>query len=109
MRKPTEFDVPPPGGGLNTVTCAVPTSRMSVAGIAALTSVGDTYVVGRSAPFQRTTDVVTNLVPVTVSVNPSPPRLADGGLMLVIVGTVAAWVPALRASRLDPATVLRES
>jgi ABC-type antimicrobial peptide transport system permease subunit len=28
---------------------------------------------------------------------------------LVIVGTVAAWLPAYRASRLDPAAVLRDS
>jgi hypothetical protein len=37
------------------------------------------------------------------------PTMVGAGAMLVIVGTVAAWVPALRASRLDPATVLRES
>ena len=38
-----------------------------------------------------------------------PPTMIGAGVMLVIVGTVAAWLPALRASRLDPATVLRES
>jgi ABC-type antimicrobial peptide transport system permease subunit len=38
-----------------------------------------------------------------------PPTMIGAGVMLVIVGIVAAWLPALRASRLDPATVLRES
>jgi predicted lysophospholipase L1 biosynthesis ABC-type transport system permease subunit len=38
-----------------------------------------------------------------------PPTMVGAGVMLVIVGIVAAWLPALRASRLDPATVLRES
>jgi hypothetical protein len=38
-----------------------------------------------------------------------PLTLISAGVMLVIVGTGAAWVPAYRASRLDPATVLRET
>ena len=38
-----------------------------------------------------------------------PATIVGAVVMLVIVGTVAAWLPALRASRLDPATVLRES
>jgi ABC-type antimicrobial peptide transport system permease subunit len=37
------------------------------------------------------------------------PTMVGAGVTLVIVGIVAAWLPALRASRLDPATVLRES
>ena len=38
-----------------------------------------------------------------------PPTMVGAGVMLAVVGTLAAWLPALRASRLDPATVLRES
>src|SRR6267142_3239408 len=87
MTKLTELDVPPPGGGLNTVTCATAASSRSVAGISALNSVAETYVVARLAPFQRTTELATKLVPVTVSVNPSEPTVTDGGLRLVIVGT----------------------
>jgi len=34
--------------------------------------------------------------------------MIGAGVMLLVVGTLAAWRPALRASRLDPATVLRE-
>src|SRR5207302_1878432 len=58
----------------------------SVAGITAVNCVGETYVVARSAPFHRTTEVLTKFVPVTVSVNCDPPAVADGGLRLVVVG-----------------------
>jgi ABC-type antimicrobial peptide transport system permease subunit len=37
-----------------------------------------------------------------------PGTLAGAALVLVAVGLVAAWVPARRAGRLDPAAVLRE-
>jgi len=33
---------------------------------------------------------------------------AGAATLLVAVGVLAAWVPARRAGRLDPATVLRE-
>src|SRR5689334_24126003 len=47
------FEVPPPGVGLKTVTENVPAVAASVAGMAAVTCVGDTYVVVRFAPSQR--------------------------------------------------------
>src|SRR2546425_5533778 len=53
------FDVPPPGAGLNTVTCAVPATAMSAGGITAVSCVAETYVVARFAPFQRTTEPAT--------------------------------------------------
>ena len=37
------------------------------------------YVVGRSAPFQSTTDPVTKFVPPTVSVKEGPPAVALAG------------------------------
>src|SRR2546428_12265582 len=77
--KLTELDVPPPGGGLNTVTRAIPAMATSVAGIAALNCVAETYVVARSCPFHRTTEPVTKFVPVTVSVNPGPTATACVG------------------------------
>ena len=49
-------DVPPPGAGENTVTCALPAVAMSAAGMAALNCVALTTVVVRSVPFQRTLD-----------------------------------------------------
>ena len=69
-------DVPPPGAGVNTVTCAVPAGAMSAAGIAAVSCVPLTNVVVRSVPFQRTTEPVTKFVPVTVSVKADPPTVA---------------------------------
>src|SRR5438309_294112 len=81
------FETPPPGVGLNTVTCAVPPVTMSAATIAAVNCVADTNVVVRLAPFQRTTAPVTKFEPFTVSVNPAPPAGAVAGLSPVVDGT----------------------
>src|SRR6267378_1536476 len=81
------LDVPPPGAGVNTVTVAVPAAARSACGIAAVSSVADPNVVTRFAPFHRTTELPTKLVPVTVSVNPGPPAGAEVGFSPVVVGT----------------------
>src|SRR6478735_4410715 len=62
-------EAPPPGAGLATVIETVAAIATSLAGMAAVSEVGVTNVVDRSAPFQRTTEEVVNPVPVTVSVN----------------------------------------
>jgi len=80
-------DVPPPGAGLVTVTCPVPTVAMSAAVIAAVNCVALTYVVVRLDPFQFTTDPLMNPVPVTVSVNAPVPAVALVGDSMLIVGT----------------------
>jgi hypothetical protein len=81
------LEVPPPGAGLNTVTWAVPAAAMSVAGIDAVNWVEEINVVARSAPFQRTTEFVTKLVPFTVNVNAAPPAVAELGASPLVVGT----------------------
>src|SRR5437667_9740551 len=81
-----EFDVPPPGAGVNTVTEAVPCVAMSEAEIAAWSCVALPNVVVRSAPFQRTTDGPMKLLPVAVSVNGAPPATAVPGDRDVSVG-----------------------
>ncbi len=48
--------VPPPGPALNTVTVAVPAVAMSAAVIEAVSCNGETKVVVRFEPFQRTTE-----------------------------------------------------
>ena len=67
------FEVPPPGAGFATVTCAVPGLAMSVAVIAACTWVPRTKVVVRFEPFHFTCEVETNPVPCTVRVKSVPP------------------------------------
>src|SRR5205823_5334410 len=78
---------PPPGGGLNTVTAAVPAVAMSAAGTVAVTFVLSTNVVVRLAPFHFTTLLCTKLVPFTVRVNCGPPAVALLGESDVVVGT----------------------
>jgi hypothetical protein len=80
------LDVPPPGVGVNTVTCAVPGVAISLAGIVALSWLAETEVVVRSAPFQRTMEPSTRFVPLTSSVNAPPPDATAEGLRLVIPG-----------------------
>ena len=55
----TDDDVPPPGAGLTTVTCAVPALATSAAWIAAVSREPLTKVVARAAPFQLTVDPAT--------------------------------------------------
>lgn len=77
---------PPPGVGLKTVTVTLAPVAISAAVTAAVSCVTETKEVVRSAPFHRTTEVPTKLVPLTVSVNASPPAVAEVGLIEVVVG-----------------------
>src|SRR5204862_7148989 len=79
-------DVPPPGDGVNTEICAVPRLARSVAGIATCSCVALTNVVGRVLPFHRTTEVLTNRAPFTVSVNAGPLTTAADGDNCVMDG-----------------------
>jgi hypothetical protein len=88
----TEFEIPPPGDGLNTVIVALPALAISLAEIEAVSWLALPKVVGRSAPFQRTRDEEMKLLPLTVSVKAAPPAVAEVGLMLVIAGTEFAAV-----------------
>jgi ABC-type antimicrobial peptide transport system permease subunit len=38
-----------------------------------------------------------------------PTTLAAAALILIVVGALAGWIPARRASRIDPARVLRDA
>src|SRR2546426_72256 len=79
-------EVPPPGAGVNTVTCGVPAVAMSAAGIAAVSCVALMTVVVRVLPFQRTVEPLTKLAPFTVRVNASPPANPLPGVRLLTVG-----------------------
>src|SRR6185295_14736074 len=87
MKKSASFDVPPPGGAVKTVILAVPTAARSLAGMVASRTVLLRKLVGRSAPFQRTTDAGTNFVPVTVKVKAAPPAAALAGASVLTTGT----------------------
>ena len=61
---------------------------MSAAAIWTVSCVLFTYVVVmRLVPFQRTTELLMNPVPLTVSVKSGPPGVAQNGLSQVMVGT----------------------
>ena len=77
MVKVNALVVPPPRVGLKTVTLAVPALAKSAAGIVALNCVALPKVVVRSAPFQRTLEVLTKFVPITVSVRSALPTSAE--------------------------------
>lgn len=79
-------EVPPPGARFVTVTLSVPAAAMSAAAIEAVICVALTKVVVLAAPLKFTTDVETNPVPFTVSVNAAPPFVPLVGESDVIVG-----------------------
>ena len=85
--KDCALEFPPPGLGLSTVTLAVPTEAISLAGIEAVSFVALLKVVGRSDPFHWTVEPETKLDPETVSVKAGPPALVEVGLIPEIDGT----------------------
>src|SRR6266851_4992533 len=108
MVKFTEFEVPPPGDGLDTPTSAVPAVARSVPGMAPLTCVLLRTSVGRLRPFHSTEVASTKLVPLTASGKPghpagavvsdSDPREGSGLLVkALIVNAVGADGPAFGA------------
>jgi hypothetical protein len=92
MVKVTEFEVPPPGAGLVTVTAAVLAEAMAAAGTAAVNCVALTNVVVPAVPPKLTVEPVTKFVPLIVSVNAAPPAAALLGEIVVIVGVVIVGV-----------------
>jgi hypothetical protein len=92
MVKDAVAEVPPE---FVTVTLAVPTLAMSLAGTAAVSCVVLTYVVVSAVPFQLSVAPETKFVPVTVSVKAAPPAVAVVGESVVMVGvellTVKGW------------------
>src|SRR5688572_8927174 len=77
--------VPPPGPGVWTLTIAVPSAGRSLAAIEASSFVVLISRVGRSAPFQRTTENVVNPAPITRSFNgPDVARTCVGSVALMV-------------------------
>jgi len=71
----------------------VPAAAMSLEGIVAFSCVALTYVLGRSAPFQRTFELSMKFEPVATSVRSVPPTLVlELGLLLESTGAGLAAV-----------------
>ena len=88
---------------MNTVTCAVPRTARSEAGIDARRRVAFVNVVTRSTPFHRTTDPDVNPLPLTVSVNAAPPTGRPAGESVLMTGGPGSTVTAgLVARRVYP-------
>src|SRR5512138_3481381 len=82
-------DSPPPlGGGLSTVTCAVPAAARASAARLAVNWAGLINVVGSAVPFQRMTAPSRKLLPITFSVNPGAPVNTENGERRVIAGVI---------------------
>src|SRR5688572_291704 len=97
------FDVPPPGAGLCTLTCAVPATEKSLTGIDASRIVVLISRVVRSAPFQRTIENALNPEPITRSASgPTLARPCVGSVALMVgAGLVMGTnVASARSSRI---------
>jgi hypothetical protein len=95
------------GPGFTTVTLTGITAAICAAATAAVNCVALTKVVVSGLPFQFTTAAGSNPVPVTVSVNPGAPAVAELGLRLVIAGCPTA-VPAQTSNSVTPNTHEKE-
>src|SRR5260370_40338794 len=82
-----EFELPPPGAGLMTVTVSVPATEISSAPICAVTWLALTNVVNRLLPFHCSAAPDTKFEPFTVRVKAGPPRVELFGEIAAIVGT----------------------
>ena len=82
-----EFEVPPPGAGVTTVTDAVPEFATRAAVTVAVSWVEETNVVVSAVPFQRTDELATKLLPFTVIMNCAAPARHELGLIEVVAGT----------------------
>jgi hypothetical protein len=98
------LEVPPPFGGVNTVTAKVPLIARLLAGMSACNWVALINVVVRSAPFQRTTELDTKLLPLMVKVRPEEPtsvleelreEIAGAGLLMAKLAELEAPPPGL--------------
>lgn len=93
-------EVPPPGAGLVTVTCAVPLVTRSAAGMTALKTEPLRYVVAKGMPFQFTIEAGANPVPPTFIVTACEPITALFGDNDTITGT--AYFTAILIALLVP-------
>jgi len=94
-------ELPPPGAGFTTVSCAVPCAAMSVAGNIAATCVGLTRMVARSFPFHWMVELGTKPLPKTLSPNAPLPARAFAGARKDALGTALLAALAVNVTAFD--------
>ena len=99
-----EFDGPPPGKALTTVTLAEPVDAMSAPEIDAVSWMALTKVVLLADPFHCTFDPLTKFVPLTTRVKAGAPAVALEESRLLIVGHGISRLPRTpqNCTRLQP-------
>lgn len=85
--KVAEPEIPPPGGGVETVTATAVALAISEAAICACNCVLETKVVERALPFHWTVELAMKFVPFTVKVKAAPPTVTEVGLKEETVGS----------------------
>ena len=88
-----EFDGPPPGEGLTTVTVAVPAVAMAAPEIDTVSWMALTKAVFLADPFHCTLDPLTKFLSLTTSVRAGAPAVAPEGSRLLIVGHRISRLP----------------
>ena len=86
MPKPIVLDVPPPGAGVMTLTCAVPATDTSAAAMMAVSCEALPNAVVRELPFQSTVELLVNPLPLTTSVRGPVPAVAEAGASPLTTG-----------------------
>ena len=99
-----EFDGPPPGEGLTTVTVAVPAVAMAAPEIDTVSWMALTKAVFLADPFHCTLDPLMKFLPLTTSVRAGAPAVALEGSRLLIVGHGISRLPQTlqNCTRLQP-------
>jgi len=82
----TEFELPPPGEGLETVICDTAALARFVEDRFACNCVALTNVVGSALPFHRTTEDAMKPLPVRVTVVAEAPTVTEAGFSVVTNG-----------------------
>lgn len=82
----TEFDVPPPGAGVNMVIATVPEMDMSLGLTIIVSSFSLKKIVARGLPLNSICELGANPVPITASVNVVAPAATLAGFSVLITG-----------------------
>src|SRR5437016_1131866 len=81
--KVAAFEIP---SGFATLTEIIPGDAISAGEIVAVNCLAEMSVVGRFPPFQRTSELLTKLSPLTVNVRALPPASTLAGCSAVMIG-----------------------